>query len=312
MKYSVVVPVYNNSATLDEVVSRLVALREALDGDLEGVFVVDGSPDHSLAVLKLALARKPLSAQLLVHSRNFGSFAAVRTGLAAANGEYIAVMAADLQEPMDLIRQFFGELAKGDCDVAVGRRTARSDPGLSVAGSRLFWWSYRRWVNAQIPPGGVDVFGCTREVAAVLVDMTESHSSMVGQLYWIGYRRSYVDYQRLPRETGESGWTFRKKFRYLLDSIYAFTDLPIALLLSVGVAGILVSLTLGTVVLIAWLNGMISAPGYTTLILVLLGSTSSILLGLGVVGSYTWRAYENTKSRPYAIVRERLEYARGQ
>jgi hypothetical protein len=111
-----------------------------------------------------------------------------------------------------------------------------------------------------------------------------------------------VPYHRAARVSGESGWTFGRKVRYLLDSIYAFTDLPITVLQVVGVLGMAASLAVGLLVLIGWLIGAVRQPGYTPLMIVILASTSAILLGLGIVGSYVWRAYENGKGRPVALV----------
>lgn len=302
VKYSVVVPVYGNEATVEAVVDRLTAIAETLDGPMEVVFVIDGSPDRSALVLGRVLPRARLASQLLVHSRNFGSFAAIRTGMAAARGEYLGVMAADLQEPPELLASFFEELSRGEHDVAVGRRESREDPAMSSLMSRSFWALYRRLINREIPPGGVDVFGCTSEVAARVLALDEAHSSLVGLLYWVGYRRVEVPYSRVEREHGTSGWSFRKKVRYLLDSVFSFTDLPIAVLSGVGVAGMVLTVVASLAVLFAWLSGSVDVNGYTPLMLAILLSTFTLLYGLGVVGSYVWRTYENSKGRPASIV----------
>src|SRR5437660_890740 len=128
VRYSVVVPVYRNEETLEAVLERLDGLATRLDGPLEAVFVVDGSPDGSLELLRERLASEHrFSAQLIALSRNFGSFSAVKTGLGTARGDFVAVMAADLQEPVSLIEDFFAGLGSGEHDVAVGVRVARND-----------------------------------------------------------------------------------------------------------------------------------------------------------------------------------------
>lgn len=299
--YSVVIPVYGNEATLASVVDRLTAVADQLDAPLEAVFVVDGSPDASQLVLERLLPRASLASQLVVHSRNFGSFAAIRTGLSVARGEYIGVMAADLQEPPELMEEFFARLRAEDADVAVGRRESRSDPALSSAASRTFWWAYRKAINPSIPRGGVDVFACTREVASELLRLDEAHSSLVGLLYWVGYRRVEVPYTRAARTEGRSGWTLHKRVRYLLDSVFSFTDIPISLLSTVGLVGGLLTTVVALVVFIGWATGRIQNPGYTPLMLVMLLSTFTLLSGLGIVGSYVWRTFENSKRRPVSI-----------
>lgn len=302
IRYSVVLPVYKNQASIPELVERLRAIAGKRDAPLEAVFVVDGSPDDFLDVLRATLRDGPLAAQLLSLSRNFGSFSAIRAGLANARGEYIAVMAADLQEPPEVVESFFDSLESGECDIALGERVGRSDPALSSIGSRLYWAIYRRFVIHDIPPGGVDVFGCTAEVATRISTFTETQTSLIGLLFWVGYRRSYFPYTRQARLHGSSGWTFRRKVRYLLDSIYAFTDLPIIVLQGLGLFGVIASSIFGAIVLLAWMLGNIKEPGYTPLMIVLLASTSAILFALGVVGSYVARAYENSKERPISIV----------
>lgn len=302
MRYSVVVPVYNNEDTLARLVQGLSALADRQGGRVEVVFVVDGAPDNSLAVLERVLPTAGLPSQLLVHSRNFGSFPAIRAGLAAARGQYLGVMAADLQEPPELMERFFDAMENAHADVVVGRRESRQDPALSSALSRAFWRLYRRFVNRHIPPGGVDVFGCTREVAARLLALAEAHSSLVGLLFWVGYRRVEVPYHRIRRESGNSGWSMRRRVRYLMDSVFSFTDIPIQALQAIGFIGSLVTLMVGLAVLGFWAVGRITEPGYTPLMLTILFSTFSILGGLGVVGSYVWRTYENSKGRPNSIV----------
>ncbi|RZU33076.1 glycosyltransferase family 2 protein [Blastococcus saxobsidens] len=299
--YSVVVPVYGNEATIPRLVARLATLSREADAPLEVVFVVDGSPDGSLLLLRRLLPGSGLRAQLVTLSRNYGSFPAIRAGLAVARGDFVAVMAADLQEPVSLVEDIFARLATGDYDVAVGVRAGRTDPALSSLASRTFWGTYRRFVQKDLPAGGVDMFGCTRQVATELLRLEESNTSLVGLLYWLGFRRAEVPYVRQEREHGKSGWTFRKKLRYMTDSIFSFTDLPITVLIAAGLLGVASSTVAGVAVLLAWATGNVEVAGYTPLMLMLFLLCSSILLALGIVGSYVWRTYENSKQRPSAI-----------
>lgn len=301
VQFSVVVPVYGNEASLPQVIQRLQEIDQRLGGGLEAVFVVDASPDNSLAVLRRLLPSSGLHAQLIAHARNFGSFAAIRTGFAASRGLYVAAMAADLQEPAELIEKFFIALQTGDFDVAVGVRSGRADPLLSSMLSRTFWSIYRRSVHREIPPGGVDIFGCTRDVALRLIELGESHSSLVGLLYWLGFRRVEIPYARAEREHGRSAWSFRRKLRYFLDSMFSFTDLPITVLVLVGALGSILTVAVSIITIIARIAGLIHVPGYTALMLVMLLSATSILFGLGIVGSYVWRTYENSKGRPVSV-----------
>jgi len=306
--YSLVIPVYNNADTLPRLLPACEGLWVQLARDLEVVFVVDGSPDASYRLLKEQLPNVRFASRLALLSRNFGSFSAIREGLRAANGRYFAVMAADLQEPPELVLSFFRALSEEPVDLVLGTRTSRADPLLSRLLSSLFWWVYRTVIEPQMPRGGVDVFGCNREFRDRLLALPESNSSLVGLLFWLGYRRKLISYARQPRLTGKSGWTFKKKLKYLFDSLFAFSDLPIRLLAFFGGLGLVASALVSVIVLIAKLLGLVAVPGYAATVLIVAFFSALNSFGLGVIGSYVWRTFENTKGRPLAIVMTTEEF----
>jgi polyisoprenyl-phosphate glycosyltransferase len=307
---SVVVPVYRNEATLPELLRQITALYQQRPGSFEVVFVVDGSPDNSYALLKLHLSEMPFPSQLISLSRNFGSFAAIRAGMAHAKGEFVAVLAADLQQPVSSVDEFFSVLERG-ADIVIGQRASRDDPWLSQIAATMFWRFYRRFVQPQMPPGGADSFACTRQVRDVLVSMPEANSALVGLLFWVGFRRELVTYPRTRRLSGKSGWTFKRKLRYAFDTAFAFSDLPISMMLVAGAVGISGALVASVAVLVAWAFGAIDVRGYTPLMLAVLFSFSTTLLALGIVGGYVWRIFENTKGRPVPLVHSVEEFASG-
>jgi glycosyltransferase involved in cell wall biosynthesis len=308
VKYSLVVPVYKNEANLPSLVAALDDLSAQLEHALEVVFVVDGSPDESFARLRELLVARPFASQLVLLSRNFGSFAAIVTGLNEAKGDFFAVMAADLQEPPELVLEFFRSLEHEPVDVTIGIRSRRSDPLLSSLSSRMYWALYRRFVQAEMPAGGVDIFGCNRAFRDRLIALRESNSSLVGLVLWLGFRRKLVTYERRKREIGKSAWSFRKKLRYLSDSVFGFTDLPIRMLIFAGVLGLSIAALLILVVLIAKLSGGIKVPGYTATVLSVTFFAGLNSFGLGIIGSYVWRSFENTKQRPNSVVLMKEEY----
>jgi glycosyltransferase involved in cell wall biosynthesis len=308
MKYSVVIPVYRNATSIPRLLAALDELNASLGGAMEAVFVVDGSPDHCYELLHAALPRLKYAAQLLAHSRNFGSFAAIRSGLTAAQGEYFAVMAADLQEPPSLLQAFFQSLAAQECDVAIGIRSGRSDPIVARTIAKLFWWLYRRLVSPEMPEGGVDIFGCNLQFREQLLLLEESRSSLIALVFWLGFRRKHFPYERLTRTEGKSAWTLKKKVDYMMDSVFAFTDFPIRLLMKIGAIGSLVSVALAVTVLVARLSGAIEVPGYAATMLIVLFFGALNLFGLGLVGAYAWRAYENSKQRPLAVIAMKIEH----
>lgn len=305
MKYSIVIPVYKNEASIPRLLQVLTNINQELSGQLEVVFVVDGSPDQSYALLRDAIDKLNFPSQLLAHSRNFGSFPAIRTGLMAARGKYFGVMAADLQEPPELLVAFFMALDADECDVAIGTRVGRNDPLMSRLASGIFWGIYRRLVVKDMPKGGVDVFGCNRQFRDHLLQLEESRSSLIALIFWLGFRRKIVGYERQLRQEGKSAWTLSKKMDYMMDSVFAFTDYPIRLLIRLGAIGSILSILLGTTVLIARLLGEIEVPGYAATMITVLFLDAINLFGLGLVGTYAWRGYENSKQRPLAVVATR-------
>ena len=299
---SVIVPLYGNEPNVPALLERLGALDRVVPGGIEAVCVVDGSPDRTHALLFEALPRAPFPSRLLLLSRNFGSFAAIREGLRAAAGSWFAVMAADLQEPQELVESFFLVLRRDEADVVLGTRAGRADGIADRAAADAFWGAYRRFINPELPPGGVDVFGCNAAFRDRLLEFRESHSSLVGQLMWLGFRRKTVPYVRAARDAGASGWTFRRKMKYLLDNVFAFSDLPIKVFVALGFLGLFTSTALGIAVIAGRLSGAVAVPGYAATIISILFFASLNLFALGIMGSYVWRAYENTKARPLAVV----------
>ena len=305
---SVVVPIYKCEENLPRLFSELVRIAGQSPVPVELVFVNDGSPDACGKIVEEKLPSLPVAAQLIHLTRNFGSFAAIAAGLKHARGEYFAVIAADLQEPPELLLQFLEKMRSGEADVVFGVRAHRADPLFTRLFSNLFWTMYRHLVNPQIPPGGVDIFGCNRKVRDQVCAMKEVETSLVGLLFWIGYRRGFVSYDRRERLEGKSAWTFSKKFHYLVNSVFNFTDLPIRILMGVGIGGMFLSIAGALTVLLAKLMGNIQVPGYSAIVVAVFFFGGLTALGLGIVGQYIWLCLQNARNRPSFIIDRQYEH----
>ena len=266
-------------------------------------FVVDGSPNSSLRILQSRLPTWSTRSQLVELSRNVGSFSAIAAGLLHGQGECFAVLAADLQEPPDLVLEFHKLLTSGEADVVFGHRTGRADAWLSRLASEWFWSLYRRFVLKDLPRGGIDVFGCTRQVRDRLLELKEVNTNLIALLFWLGFRRRFVPYERQPRLEGRSAWTIGRKFRYALDSVFSFTDLPIKWLLWLGVIGTSAACIAGVTVFVAWSLGHIPVLGYTPLMPVISFFGGLTALGLGIVGEYLWLSRQKARARPAFVVK---------
>ena len=216
-------------------------------------------------------------------------------------------MAADLQEEPKTLIQLFNDLDLKNADIAFGVRVQREDPFISTLASNVYWKFYRHYINPEIPKGGVDIFACRNEVAAQINSMKEVNSSLIGLLFWVGYKRIFVEYNRQPRKHGRSAWTFSKKMKYMSDSIFSFSDLPIRLVRALGVIGFTFSIVFGSFLILASLAGKITVPGYAPLMLAIILGNSSVLIALSVLGSYLWRVYDNSQMRPASILTLRQE-----
>ena len=299
---SLIIPVFKNESCLERLFAELIKLKDGLGDGIEVVFVVDGSPDRCLEILQERIPSLPFQAQLISLSRNFGSFAAITAGLEHGRGDYFAVLAADLQEPPELIMQFLELLREDQADIVFGHRSKRSDPWFTNVSSGLFWLVLRKFVISDIPPGGVDIFACSRGIRNRILHFSEANTNLIALLFWMGFRRRFVTYERGPRLHGESSWTIAKKLRYCLDTIFNFTDLPVRVLLYAGMFGVGIAALVAGIVLTSKFIGHIPVPGYAATVLAILFFGGLNSLGLGILGQYLWLTLQNVRHRPNYIV----------
>lgn len=308
--FSLIIPVYKNEGSIEALLEAIKTLSTKLDNPLEVVFVIDGSPDKSFEKLSKNLGKyvSNYKSKLICLSKNFGAIAAVKAGLAQASGKYFAVMAADLQEPIELIQSFFKTLATEDIDIVFGTRTRRNDPAISKFLASMYWKLYKKFIIKEMPAGGVDIFGCNLLVRDQIIKLDEAHSSLVGLLMWVGFRRKHIDYVRLARQHGKSAWTFSKKLKYLSNSIFAFSNLPIRIITMLGVFATAMAVIWSAIIIYNKLFDHILVPGYAATLLAIVFFTGINMFSLGLVGSYVWRTYENSKMRPQHIIMLEKEF----
>ncbi len=302
MNVSVVIPVYHNADTLEPLLERLRSVAEGLEPDeLEFVFVDDGSADESFAVLEAAAAQDP-RVRVLRLSRNFGSNAAILAGLAHAGGDAVVVIAADLQDPPEVIPELV-EAWRDGAEVVLAARRKRDDPLLTRVFASLFNRLFRRLVFRDFPRAGFDFLLLSRRVARVIVQMGERNSYIFGQAMWVGYRRRVIEYDRAPRPSGESAWTFAKKVKYFIDAFTAFSYLPIRAVTVVGFLFAFLGFVYAAVVIALRLSGAITgAPGFASLAVLVLVTAGIQLLVTGMIGEYLWRVLEESRRRPTFLV----------
>jgi glycosyltransferase involved in cell wall biosynthesis len=298
---SIVVPVYKNEDSIENLLNRINEVATAVTGMVEAVFVVDGSPDRSLEALRSSLPHDGFDAKVLLLSRNFGAFSAIRAGLREARGEATVVMAADLQEPTSLILDMLDIVQRDEADVAVGVRQSRKDGVVSRTLSAVFWKVFNRVSSLELPRGGVDIFALSRSARETLNSFEESSTSLIGLIYWMGFRRQEVPYHRVERQVGKSSWSLQKRINYAKDSITAFSEFPLSVFLWSGVVGAVVSLIFALIGAFQYIFTSDHQSQREITVIGLLFVASYLMAGLGIIGTYLWRLAENVRNRPDSI-----------
>jgi dolichol-phosphate mannosyltransferase len=283
---------------------RLLALSENKDFEYEYIFVDDGSGDNSYSVLQ-EFAAKDNRIKVIKLSRNFGSFVASLAGIRNATGDCLTVISADLQDPPELIHEMAQEWEAG-CKVVLAVRKKREDSFLSKLLSSIFYRFMKRFVMSDMPIGGCDFFLIDKKVAQIVSHLQEKNTSLTGLVLWLGFERKIIHYNRVKRELGKSMWTFRKKFKYFIDSITAFSYLPLRLASVLGVAISVFGFIYIGYIFYLYFFVMIAPPGWSTLMVVVLFVSGVQLIMLGVIGEYLWRNFDETRKRPVYVVDETL------
>lgn len=303
MKISIVIPVYYNQDNLiplyEDIKNKII---NVIDYEYEIVMVNDGSQDQSYQVMK-QLTQKDSNIKIISLSRNFGSHAAILCGLEKCTGDCAIIKAADLQEPTELVLEMVERWKQGN-NVVLAVRKGREEGKGQTAFANLYYWLVRKTSLPTMPKGGFDVYLLDRKVIRVLLALDERNSALTGQILWSGFKTDTVYYTRLAREIGTSKWTLRKKIRLVMDTLFSFSTLPIKLVESIGILSFFGALVWAVVVLVCKLYGIIEVTGWTTLFIFNLFSFGVIMLTLGILGEYLWRAFDASRNRPPYIVEE--------
>ncbi len=299
---SVVVPVFSEEASLDELRDRLARTLEAWGGSFEVLLVDDGSRDGSYAKMA-AFAKEDARFRALRLSRNFGHQMALTAGVDHARGRLVAVMDADLQDPPELLRDMLDKMKEG-YEVVFAVRAARDGEGLfKRATAHLFYRLLPRWTNVEIPLDAGDFRILGPRAVAAFRSLRERHRFVRGLTAWVGYPQAGVTYVRAARARGETKYPLRKMLRFALDAITSFSYVPLQLATWLGFSVSLFAFLYILVVLVLKFLG-INERGWTTLMgwILLLGGVQLMLIG--VLGEYLGRIYDEVKGRPLYLLAE--------
>jgi glycosyltransferase involved in cell wall biosynthesis len=299
---SVVIPVYYNSDSLQELYERLCTI-PGLDYnsiDFEMVFVDDGSGDKSFEIIQ-SLSKNDDRISLIKLSKNFGSFVACLAGLSHSTGDCAVIISADLQDPPEMIVKMLKKWEEGN-KVVMAVRDSRKEGILKIFFAQLFYKIFRLLISKEMPRKGFDFVLIDRQVIDVLTFIKEKNTTLMGLILWAGFKRAELPYTREERKHGKSRWTFFKKVNYFIDSIIAFSLLPVRIISLVGITISMLSFIGIGYVFFAYFMGLMNIAGWPSLMVIILFMFGNLFLSIGILGEYIWRNLEETRRRPLYIV----------
>lgn len=306
---SLVTPAFREEENLRPLYDRIKATLDRDQIKWEWIIVDDHSPDQTFAIAS-DLNKADDRVRAFRFSRNFGSHAGITCGLHHACGQVVAILAADLQDPPEALPEMIAKWLDG-ADVVWAVRTARpNERAIDVFAARIFYWVMRYVVGLrQMPPAGADFLVLDRIVVNAVKEFAERNVSLFALISWVGFRHQFIHYDKQPRLHGQSGWTFKKKLKAMVDGVTAFSYVPIRVMSWGGVAVAMVGFLYALIVVS---NAIFGHPvsGYSSVMVAILVIGGLQMTMLGILGEYVWRGLDEARRRPLYVIESRAEWKR--
>ena len=304
-KVSIVVPMYNEQESLEILYQELNRVTDTIkDYEFEYLFVNDGSKDNTLQEIQ-RLATADDRVRYVSFSRNFGKEAALYAGLSNADGDYIATMDADLQDPPSLLPQMLAMIESQDCDnVATRRVNGKGEPPIRSFFARCFYKLMRRLSNIDIADGARDYRLMSRAMVDSILSVSEYNRFSKGIFAWVGYETRWLEFENVERSAGETKWSFWKLVRYSIDGIINFSNTPLQISSYLGMILTIVSFIAIIVEVIRALVFGDPVAGWPSLVCIITFIGGIELFCMGIMGQYIAKTYMEVKHRPHYIVKE--------
>lgn len=298
--FSIILPVYNEEDNIKEVYKRVSTVLKSLKKPYELIFINDGSHDKTFARIR-ALQKKHRTIKLINFSRNYGHQAAVTAGLDHSRGTYVAVLDADLQDPPEVLPQFFAQLDKGYDVVYAIRKNRKENPVLRMAYAG-FYRILHVISSIDMPLDSGDFCVMKKRVVQTMKKMPERNRFVRGIRSWVGFKQMGMEYDRHERHGGTSQYTFHKLVKLAVDGMLSFSYIPLRMMTFGGLFAFFVSIIGVFIALYLRLFTNTFVPGFATTVILLMFSGGIIMLGLGIIGEYIARIYDEVKQRPPYII----------
>lgn len=303
MKISAIIPSYNEQENVGLMYERMSKVLSKISDDYEIIYVNDCSRDETLLRIK-ALAEKDNHVKYVSFSRNFGHQIAVSAGLDVCQGDAVVIIDGDLQDPPELIEQMYERYKEG-YKVVYARRTSRDgETWFKKFTAKMFYRILASMTSIDIPVDVGDFRLIDKVIVQHLRNMPEKSKYIRGQISWIGYKQTFVDYHRDARIYGRTNYPLRKMLRFALDGITAFSDKPLKIASGLGIFSAIVSLLALIYALVSHFCFNNTITGWTSLILSVLFIGGVQLITIGIIGEYIARINNDVRNRPLYIVEE--------
>ena len=304
-KVSIVVPMYNEQESLEILYQELNRVTDTIKNyEFEYLFVNDGSKDNTLQEIQ-RLATADDRVRYVSFSRNFGKEAALYAGLSNADGDYIATMDADLQDPPSLLPQMLAMIESQDCDnVATRRVNRKGEPPIRSFFARCFYKLMRRLSNIDIADGARDYRLMSRAMVDSILSVSEYNRFSKGIFAWVGYETRWLEFENVERSAGETKWSFWKLVRYSIDGIINFSNTPLQISSYLGMILTIVSFIAIIIEVIRALVFGDPVAGWPSLVCIITFIGGIELFCMGIMGQYIAKTYMEVKHRPHYIVKE--------
>ena len=311
IRYSIVVPVYNEEEVARESYKRLKNVMDSTGEAYELIFVNDGSRDKTEEIITDICAEDP-NVRLINFSRNFGHQTAITAGMDNSSGQAIVVIDADLQDPPEVILQMIEKWKEG-YDVVYGQRAKRKgETVFKKLTAKMFYRFLRSMTSVDIPVDTGDFRLIDRKVCDVMSSLTEKNRYVRGLVSWVGFRQTAVTYVREERFAGETKYPLKKMLKFAMDAITTFSYKPLKLSIYIGFIVALASFLYLLVVLYLRLFTDAAVAGWASTLAVSLIFNGVTLMMLGIIGEYIGRIYDEVKNRPLYIIREKIGFSEGE
>lgn len=304
-KISIIVPCYNEEEAMPIFYKEICKVAKKMKKvDFEFIFVNDGSKDKTLEVARL-LHEKDERVRYVSFSRNFGKEAGMMAGLEAARGDFVAIMDVDLQDPPALIEEMYDTLKNEDYDCVASRRVSRKgEPPIRSFFARCYYKLINKISKTEIVDGARDFRLMTRQMVDSILELKEYNRYSKGIFSWVGYKTKWLEYENVERVTGTTKWSFWKLFLYSLESIVAFSTVPLSIAAVMGMLFCLIAFIMIIVIIIKTLTIGDPVAGWPSLVCIIFLVSGIQLFCLGIIGQYLAKTYLEVKNRPIYIVKE--------